>query len=94
MVNGGSWLIARSARPVGLRGWRNRIVSSRTMPSAFKQIPVERLASFFVHLQTRCGGGPSGIPKCQKMNALLSSGPTHPYYFEDVYLARYLGYGG
>ena len=87
------WVMAdRSEAPAGPGfALENRIVSSRTMPTSFKQIPVERLAPFFAKLQhsirrraPRSGDNPRIV--------LLSSGPSHPYYFEDVYLARYLGY--
>ena len=87
------WVMAdRSEAPAGPGfALENRIVSSRTMPAAFKQIPVERLAPFFARLQNsvrRRAPRPGDNPRI----VLLSSGPGHPYYFEDVYLARYLGY--
>lgn len=82
----------RSEAPAGPGfALENRIVSSRSIPSAFKQVPVERLASFFVRLQNalrKKAARPSDRPGI----VLLTSGPRHPYYFEDVYLARYLGY--
>lgn len=92
-LEGQWWVMAdRSEAPAGPGfALENRIVSSRSMPAAFKQIPVERLAPFFSRLQNsvrrrapRAGDNPRVV--------LLSSGPGHPYYFEDVYLARYLGY--
>lgn len=92
-VNGQWWVMAdRSEAPAGPGfALENRIVSSRCMPSAFKQVNFERLAPFFGRLQNslrrrtpRSFDGPRTV--------LLSSGPAHPYYFEDVYLARYLGY--
>lgn len=90
----GQWLVMadRSEAPAGPGfALENRIVSSRTIPSAFKQIPVERIASFFVYLQNslrRRAPRNSENPR----TVLLTHGPTHRYYFEDVYLARYLGY--
>ncbi len=82
----------RSEAPAGPGfALENRIVSSRSMATAFKQMPVERLAQFFVRLQNslrRRTARPTDSPRI----VLLSSGPRHPYYFEDVYLARYLGY--
>ncbi len=66
-------------------------MSSRTIPSAFKQIPVERIASFFVHLQNSLRRrAPRNMENPRTV--LLTHGPSHRYYFEDVYLARYLGY--
>lgn len=90
----GQWCVMadRSEAPAGPGfALENRIVSSRTLPAALKQIPVERLAPFFVRLQNslrRRSPRPMDSPRI----VLLSSGPRHPYYFEDVYLARYLGY--
>lgn len=92
-VEGQWWVMAdRSEAPAGPGfALENRIVSSRSMPAAFKQISVERLAPFFARLQNsirRRTPRPGDNPRI----VLLSSGPGHPYYFEDVYLARYLGY--
>jgi uncharacterized circularly permuted ATP-grasp superfamily protein len=90
----GQWCVMadRSEAPAGPGfALENRIVSSRAMPAAFKQIPVERFAPFFVRLQNSLR---RRVPRPmeQPRIVLLSSGPGHPYYFEDVYLARYLGY--
>jgi uncharacterized circularly permuted ATP-grasp superfamily protein/uncharacterized alpha-E superfamily protein len=90
----GQWCVMadRSEAPAGPGfALENRIVSSRAMPASFKQIPVERLAPFFVRLQNSLR---RRVPRPieQPRTVLLSSGPGHPYYFEDVYLARYLGY--
>ena len=92
-ADGQWWVMAdRSEAPAGPGfALENRIVSSRSMPSAFKQIQFERLAPFFARLQNsirRRAPKPGESPRV----VLLSSGPMHPYYFEDVYLARYLGY--
>ncbi len=92
-ANGQFFVMAdRSEAPAGPGfALENRIVSSRSLPSVYKQVPVERLASFFVRLQNalrKKTARPTDSPRI----VLLSSGPRHPYYFEDVYLARYLGY--
>jgi len=92
-LEGQWWVMAdRSEAPAGPGfALENRIVSSRTMPAAFKQIPVERLAPFFARLQNSVRRRtPRAVDNPRIV--LLSSGPGHPYYFEDVYLARYLGY--
>ena len=92
-VNGEWWVMAdRSEAPAG-PGFtlENRIVSSRSMPAAFKQIQVERLAPFFSRLQNSLRRRAPRATDSPRI-VLLSSGPAHPYYFEDVYLARYLGY--
>lgn len=90
----GSWRVMadRSEAPAGPGfALENRIVSSRTIPSSFKSLPVERLAPFFVRLQNSLRKRALKNPDSPRI-VLLSSGPDHPYYFEDVYLARYLGY--
>jgi len=92
-ANGQWWVMAdRSEAPAGPGfALENQIVSSRTMPSAFKSIPVERLAPFFARLQNALRRRVARSTDSPRI-VLLSSGPSHPYYFEDVYLARYLGY--
>lgn len=90
----GSWRVMadRSEAPAGPGfALENRIVSSRTIPTALKQLPVERLAPFFVRLQNALRARAVKNADSPRI-VLLSSGPDHPYYFEDVYLARYLGY--
>jgi uncharacterized circularly permuted ATP-grasp superfamily protein/uncharacterized alpha-E superfamily protein len=69
----------------------NRLVISRTLPSDFHRLHVERLASFFMTLQ----GTLSALAPSRRDNprvVLLSPGQQSSAYFEDVYLARYLGY--
>lgn len=87
------WVMAdRSEAPSG-PGYalENRIVTSRTIPASFKQIPVERLAAFFVHLQNSLRRRATRALESPR-TVLLTVGPSHRYYFEDVFLARYLGY--
>lgn len=69
----------------------NRIVVSRTWPQEFENLHVIRLASLYMSLREtlkalspRHGDNPRAV--------LLSPGIRSPRYFEDVYLARYLGY--
>jgi len=69
----------------------NRIITSRILPSDFHSLHVERLAGFFITLRdTLQSLSPqrSDNPRV----VLLSPGPRSPTYFEDAYLARYLGY--
>jgi uncharacterized circularly permuted ATP-grasp superfamily protein/uncharacterized alpha-E superfamily protein len=69
----------------------NRLVISRTLPSDFHRLHVERLASFFITLrETLAALAPSGRDNPRVV--LLSPGPQSTAYFEDAYLARYLGY--
>lgn len=69
----------------------NRLVTSRMLPDAFHHCHVERLAPYFMALQEsvrRQATRRVGSPRV----ALLSQGPKSSNYFEDAYLARYLGF--
>ena len=69
----------------------NRIVTSRILPADFHSLHVQRLAGFFITLRDTL----QSLSPAQSDNprvVLLSSGPRGPGYFEDSYLARYLGY--
>ncbi len=90
----GNWVVL-SDRTQGASGAgylvENRIIASRTFPKEFQDLRIVRLASFYKRLQEtlralcqRHGDDPRAV--------LLSPGPVSPRYFEDVYLARYLGY--
>ena len=90
----GKWIALgdRSQGPSGA-GYavENRIVISRTLPEEFQQLNVVRLASFFMSLQNTL----ASLARNHRDNprvVLLSPGPRSSRYFEDVYLARYLGY--
>jgi len=90
----GNWIALgdRSQGPSGA-GYvvENRIVISRTLPEEFQNLNVVRLASFFMSLQNTL----AGLSRHHHDNprvVLLSPGPRSSRYFEDVYLARYLGY--
>lgn len=69
----------------------NRITLSRVLPSLFRDCQVERLARFFhtlretlLRLSPRRRDNPRVV--------MLSAGPRDEAYFEQAYLARYLGY--
>ena len=90
----GNWIALgdRSQGPSGA-GYavENRIVISRTLPEQFQELNVVRLASFFMALQNTL----ASLARNHRDNprvVLLSPGPRSSRYFEDVYLARYLGY--
>lgn len=91
--DGRFWVMAdRTDAPVGAGfALENRIVAKRTLPHLSHALQVRRLASYFVRLKTKLRSM-SPRPKEDPRIVLLSPGPTQPYYFEDVYLARYLGY--
>ncbi|WP_437187292.1 circularly permuted type 2 ATP-grasp protein [Planctomicrobium sp. SH668] len=91
--DGAWWVVSdRTRAPFGL-GYvlENRILTSRLLPKAFREMNVQRLASFFITfkeslrvLATRSQENPRV--------AIWSKGPQSKAYFEDAYLARYLGY--
>src|SRR4051794_18801450 len=69
----------------------NRIVMTRTLPEAFRDCRVHRLALFFRALRDSL----RAIAPRNKDNpriVLLTPGPYNETYFEHAYLARYLGY--
>ncbi|XZE52590.1 circularly permuted type 2 ATP-grasp protein [Planctomycetaceae bacterium SH139] len=87
------WVVSdRTDAPLGLGfALENRILTSRMFPNAISQLHIERLAPFFMTLQATL----RKLAPTQRDNprvVLLSQGPSGPNYFEDAYLARYLGY--
>jgi uncharacterized circularly permuted ATP-grasp superfamily protein/uncharacterized alpha-E superfamily protein len=69
----------------------NRVVTSRILPESFRDSHVHRLAGFFRNLQnslTQLSPRPGEQPRV----VLLTAGPHNETYFEQAYLARYLGY--
>lgn len=90
----GSWIVLgdRTQGPSGA-GYavENRIIVSRTLPHDFQTSNVVRLASFFITLRNTL----ASLARNNRDNprvVLLTPGPRSSRYFEDVYLARYLGY--
>ncbi len=90
----GRWRIQgdRTRAPFGL-GYllENRIVTSRNLPLPFRQCRVQRLAPFFMALQETLRAMAPRFRDNPRM-VLWTKGPRSPAYFEDAYLARYLGY--
>lgn len=87
------WVVAdRTQAPIG-PGYavENRIVISRMLPHLFHHLRVERLAGFFITLRNTLGRLVDGRREHPHI-VILSPGPVSPTYFEDSYLARYLGY--
>ena len=69
----------------------NRIVSSRVLPSLFRDSHVHRLAAFFRSLRLSLDTlAPDGVEDPNVV--LLSPGSDNESYFEHAYLANYLGY--
>jgi len=91
---GGEWwaLADRTQSPSGTGyALENRIVLRRSLPEAFRDCQVHRLASFFrVERDILTSLAPPGRnhPKV----VLLTPGPYNETYFEHAYLARYLGF--
>lgn len=85
----------------------NRIVIARAFPQLFRDLKVEHLAKFFgtlrdslAHWGRRCaanhGDGGAASPTLrdneQPLIVLLTPGPFNETYYEQTYLARYLGF--
>ena len=90
----GNWWVTseRTRAPFGL-GYvlENRIITSGMLPEAFRDCQVKRLAPFFLTLQKTL----HDLAPNEQENphtVLWTKGPESRSYFEDAYLARYLGY--
>ena len=66
----------------------NRLVLSRAFPALYRVMNVERLAPFF---QSFRSGLAATARRADPRICLLSPGPLSETYFEQAYLARYLG---
>jgi uncharacterized circularly permuted ATP-grasp superfamily protein len=87
------WALAdRTQAPSGAGyALENRIVLGRSLPEAFRDCQVHRLASFFrAQRDTLMALAPQ--PHVQPKVVLLTPGPYNETYFEHAYLARYLGF--
>ncbi len=87
------WVVADRTQAAVGPGYavENRIVISRMVPHIFHHCQVERLAGFFIKLRQRLESV-AATGRTSPHIVLLSPGPISPTYFEDSYLARYLGY--
>ena len=88
----GDWTVIadRTQAPSGAGyALENRIVLSRTLPEAFRDCQVQRLAPFFrAHRDWLNSLARGDTPRV----VLLTPGPLNETYFEHAYLARYLGF--
>ena len=87
------WVVSdRSRAPFGL-GYvlENRIVTSRMLPTLFRQCRVQRLAPFFIALKEALRERAPRFKENPRV-VIWTQGPQSRAYFEDAYLARYLGY--
>ena len=82
----------RTRSPFGL-GYvlENRVVTTRMLSSVFRKMPVRRLAGFYASLKQQLR---KLAPRFRENPRIViwTKGPTSRGYFEDSYLARYLGY--
>lgn len=69
----------------------NRLAISRVLPEPFRSCHVQRLAGFFREMQTSLAALGSRRTDTPRV-VLLTPGTYNETYFEQAYLARYLGY--
>jgi len=86
------WVIEdRLDAPSGLGySLQNRIIARQALPDIFHRAPVERLYQFF--RDYRASLEALSPHRETPRITLLSPGPANETYFEQAYLARYLGY--
>jgi uncharacterized circularly permuted ATP-grasp superfamily protein/uncharacterized alpha-E superfamily protein len=89
--DGGWWVIGdRTQAPSGAGyALANRLVQSRAFPALYRDMNVQRLAPFFQAFRDGLTGAAS---HADPRICLLTPGPYNETYFEQAYLARYLGF--
>ena len=87
------WVVSdRTQIPTGAGyALANRLVTSRILPEAFRDNHVHRLAGFFRDVQNALARLAPRRPDRARV-VMLTPGPHNETYFEQAYLARYLGY--
>ncbi len=87
------WVVSdRTQIPTGAGyALANRLVTSRILPEPFRDNHVHRLAGFFQEVQHTLAGLAPRKPDNARV-VMLTPGPHNETYFEQAYLARYLGY--
>jgi len=87
------WVVSdRTQIPTGAGyALANRLVTSRILPEPFRDNHVHRLAGFFQQVQHTLARLAPRQPDHPRV-VMLTPGPHHETYFEQAYLARYLGY--
>ncbi len=90
----GTWIVTgdRTRAPFGL-GYvlENRFIASQIFPSMFRRGQIRRVAAFFQNLRKSLSSQ-AYRSKDNPRIVLLTSGPSSRAYFEDAYLARYMGF--
>jgi uncharacterized circularly permuted ATP-grasp superfamily protein/uncharacterized alpha-E superfamily protein len=93
-VADGRWIVTgdRTRAPFGL-GYvlENRFTASQVFPTLFRRGQIRRVASFFVNLRKSLASQAFRSKENPRI-VLLTSGPGSRAYFEDAYLARYMGF--
>lgn len=87
----GQWWVLgdRTQAPSGMGyALANRLVLSRTFPTLYRSMNVERLAPFFDMFRV---GLTALATRSDPRICLLTPGPYNETYYEQAYLARYLG---
>jgi uncharacterized circularly permuted ATP-grasp superfamily protein/uncharacterized alpha-E superfamily protein len=87
------WVVSdRTQIPTGAGyALANRLVTSRILPEPFRDNHVHRLAGFFLAAQNALAQlAPRQAERARVV--MLTPGPHNETYFEQAYLARYLGY--
>ncbi|MGC3961507.1 MAG: circularly permuted type 2 ATP-grasp protein [Verrucomicrobiota bacterium] len=87
------WVVSdRTQIPTGIGyALANRLATSRIFPESFRDNHVHRLAGFFREVQNALSQlAPRQQDKARVV--MLTPGPHNETYFEQAYLARYLGY--
>src|SRR5476649_1102600 len=85
------WVLGDRAQAPSGAGYalENRLVMSRAWPARYRSMNVERLAPFFRALRSSLA---EAAERSQPRICLLTPGPYSETYFEQAYLARYLGF--
>ena len=85
------WVLSDRAQAPSGAGYllENRLVMSRAFPAIYRNMNVERLAPFFRDFRMALN---NAAERSQPRICLLTPGPYSATYFEQAYLARYLGF--
>ena len=85
------WVLGDRAQAPSGEGYalENRLVMSRALPTSYRRMNVQRVAPFFRALRSSLA---EAAIRSQPRICLLTPGPYSETYFEQAYLARYLGF--
>ncbi|HEY9106712.1 MAG TPA: circularly permuted type 2 ATP-grasp protein [Roseateles sp.] len=93
-ADGQWWVVGQRTQAASGLGYvlENRLIIAQQFPEAFRQMAVQRLAaSYRDFIQTLMKLSPAAEHGRQPRVALLTPGPRNETYFEQAFLARYLG---